>query len=222
MIKWSCLNRTIYNFTSGATDMDKNFLEFWGNFMLSAAKGQKQMEDMSKWMNSGFTGTNQISEMFCKAYGLTPSTPNKKEQMHFPKETVKEFYKSFEMFLSLFDLIPKKKYLELEKKYEELKKEMKDREETADQFKIFMDGKKDQQKSTLNALNDIIVQQTSHFQKMMSEFTPIKTETESKAKAKPKTAAKPKAKPKTATKPKAKPKAKTKPKTAAKPKAEKK
>jgi hypothetical protein len=37
--------------------MDRHFLEFWGNFLINAAKGQKQMEDMSKWMQQGFEGS---------------------------------------------------------------------------------------------------------------------------------------------------------------------
>jgi len=28
--------------------MDRHFLEFWGNFLIKAAKGQKQLEDMSR------------------------------------------------------------------------------------------------------------------------------------------------------------------------------
>jgi hypothetical protein len=33
--------------------MDRQFLEFWGNFMLNAAKSQKQLEDLTAWMKGG-------------------------------------------------------------------------------------------------------------------------------------------------------------------------
>ena len=50
--------------------MDKQFLEFWGNFMLNAAKSQKQLEDMAEWMKGGFTGFQDLTSMFEKVYGL--------------------------------------------------------------------------------------------------------------------------------------------------------
>jgi hypothetical protein len=46
--------------------MDKYFLEFWGNFLINTAKGQKQMEDMSKWMQQGFEGFDELTGMFRK------------------------------------------------------------------------------------------------------------------------------------------------------------
>jgi hypothetical protein len=45
-------------------------LEFWGNFLINAAKGQKQLEDMSKWMQQGFEGFDELTGMFKKFYGL--------------------------------------------------------------------------------------------------------------------------------------------------------
>ena len=46
------------------------FWNFGGNFLINAAKGQKQMEDMSKWMQQGFEGFDELTGMFKKFYGL--------------------------------------------------------------------------------------------------------------------------------------------------------
>ena len=55
--------------------MDSRFLEFWGNFLLSAAKGQKQMEEMADWVGQGFkaAGFEDLAAMFTRAYGLSGS-----------------------------------------------------------------------------------------------------------------------------------------------------
>ena len=39
--------------------MDKKFLEFWGTFLLNAAKGQEQLEDMTQWFSEGFKSVEQ-------------------------------------------------------------------------------------------------------------------------------------------------------------------
>jgi hypothetical protein len=50
--------------------MDRQFLEFWGNFMLNAAKSQKQLEDLTAWMKGGHKGFEELSSLFQKTYGL--------------------------------------------------------------------------------------------------------------------------------------------------------
>ena len=56
--------------------MDKNFLEFWGNFFINAAKGQQQLEDMGQWMSQGFKGFEELTAMFRKCYGLDQLSPD--------------------------------------------------------------------------------------------------------------------------------------------------
>ena len=50
--------------------MDRQFLQFWGDFFTNSAKGQKQMEDMTKWMQQGFKGFDDLTALFQKTYGL--------------------------------------------------------------------------------------------------------------------------------------------------------
>ena len=50
--------------------MDKKYLEFWGTFLLNSAKGQEQMEDMTRWFREGFKGFEQQMSLFRKCYGL--------------------------------------------------------------------------------------------------------------------------------------------------------
>ena len=50
--------------------MDSQFLEFWGNYLLAAASGQKQLEDLNRWISQGFSGCDELTAMFNKFYGL--------------------------------------------------------------------------------------------------------------------------------------------------------
>jgi dTDP-4-amino-4,6-dideoxygalactose transaminase len=50
--------------------MDRQFLEFWGNYLLAAAKGQKQLEDLNRWIRRGCSGFEELTAMFKKYYGL--------------------------------------------------------------------------------------------------------------------------------------------------------
>jgi len=56
--------------------MDRQFLEFWGNFLLNAANGQKQLEDMTHWMKKGFSGFDELTDMFQRFYGLDGLPPD--------------------------------------------------------------------------------------------------------------------------------------------------
>jgi hypothetical protein len=46
--------------------MDSQFLEFWGNYLLAAAKGQKQLEDLNQWIRQGFSGFEELTAMLKK------------------------------------------------------------------------------------------------------------------------------------------------------------
>ena len=50
--------------------MDRQFLEFWGNYLLSVARGQKQLEDVTRWISGGFSGVEELTALFKKYYGL--------------------------------------------------------------------------------------------------------------------------------------------------------
>ncbi len=50
--------------------MEKNLFELWGNTFLTAARGQKQMEDTAKWMKGGFCEIPDMSDMLGSLTGI--------------------------------------------------------------------------------------------------------------------------------------------------------
>jgi len=75
--------------------MDKNFLEFWGNFLINTAKEQQRMEDLSKWMQQGFKGFDELTAMFNKFYGLEQMERDTPAYMETWKKTSENFMQSF-------------------------------------------------------------------------------------------------------------------------------
>lgn len=55
--------------------MDRHFLEFRGNLLIQAAKGQKQLEELTRLVNQGVIGVNFY--VFGALGGLTCASPSK-------------------------------------------------------------------------------------------------------------------------------------------------
>jgi uncharacterized coiled-coil protein SlyX len=154
--------------------MDKNFLEFWGNMMLNAAKGQEQMDQMSKWIQQGFTGMSGINDMFNRFYGIKPKKTEMETLLETQQEAFSNFNKSFEDFLAMFDLIPRKKYQEMVDKYESEKKRVESLKETIGHLETMSDNNRSFQEDALDKFNKIVNKQADQFKKLMEDFNLLK------------------------------------------------
>ena len=148
--------------------MDRHFLEFWGNFLINVAKGQKQMEDMSKWMQQGFEGFDELTGMFKKFYGLEHMEKDTPTYMETWKQASENFQKSFKDYLRLMGVVPKDEHLTLVKKYEELKEKVADQEETIKHLRMLLEEKKvETQGELVQGFQEIIEKQSEQFQETM-------------------------------------------------------
>ncbi len=106
--------------------MDKQFLQFWGDSFVNSAKGQKQLEDMTKWMGQGFKGVDYLTDLFQKAYGLDRISDAGDEYVKMWKEAIENFEKSLNDYLDLMGVVPRKEHRILLNKYENLGEEVAD------------------------------------------------------------------------------------------------
>jgi len=116
--------------------MDKKFLEFWGNSMLSAAKSQEQFEKMAAWAQQGFKGLEEMTNFFLKAYGLDGCAEGSPDYVTGWKKAEEEFKRSINDYMNLCGFVPKSDYLELVKKYEEIKEKLSSQEETVKHLRM--------------------------------------------------------------------------------------
>ena len=151
--------------------MDRHFLEFWGNFLINAAKGQKQLEDISKWMQQGFKGFDELNDLFRKFYGLDHLEKDTSGYMETWKRASENFQKSFRDYLSLMGVVPKEEHLALVKKYEELKEKIDAQEETIKNLRVLLEEKKGETQGELvKGFQEIIEKQSEQFQEAMETF----------------------------------------------------
>ena len=104
--------------------MDSKFLEFWGNFLLSAAKGQEQVESMTRLLRDGFKTFEQQLSLFQKFYSLEEETESTAPGADMWTKAAADFMKSYQEFIGLMGVIPRENYDALSRENEELKKKV--------------------------------------------------------------------------------------------------
>ncbi len=151
--------------------MDPQFLEFLGNFLITAAKGQKNMEDMKKWMGNGLSGFNDITEMYKKFYGLDRLPENSEQYTRLWEDSMESFGKSFQEYLNTLGVVSRKEYLELYDKCVELEKRVSEQEENAKNLRILFKDRGIDQSNMMEGFQEIVKSQTDKFQEIMDLFT---------------------------------------------------
>jgi len=146
--------------------MDKNFLEFWGNFLLSAARGKKQVEDMNEWIGQGLKGSEGLSNMFQKSYGLDKAKKDDPDYMETWNRASENFLNSFRDYLNLLGVVPGEEHLSLVEKYEKLKEKVVSQEETIKHLKKLLNTKSVDEGGMLDGYQSLMEKQTAEFQEL--------------------------------------------------------
>jgi hypothetical protein len=151
--------------------MDRQFLEFWGNFLIHAAKGKKQLEDMTQWMQQGYKGFDELTAMFKSFYGLDKKAKSAPNAAASWQNAAENFQRSFKDYLRLMGLVTKEEHLRLVKKYETLKEKAAEQEETIRHLRMLLEEKQDKsQKDLAEGLQSLMEKQTRQFQRTMEAF----------------------------------------------------
>ncbi len=154
--------------------MDNNFLEWWGNFLLSVARGQRQMDDMDRWLSQGFQGFPDLTAMMKQAYGVADDTRKEADAMAQWQKANEQFLKSYAEFLDGMGVVPKTDHLRLVKKYEALKEKAAEQEETIRHLRMLADEKapdEEEQEAAVQSFQEILQRQTEQFQELMGRLS---------------------------------------------------
>jgi uncharacterized coiled-coil protein SlyX len=150
--------------------MDSKFLEFWGNYMLAAAKGQQQLEDLNKWINQGFSGFKELSAVFQKYYDLEAYHKKNHESNQAWQLAEACFRDSFEAYLYTIGAVPVGKYRQLEQNLTDLEKKVAERDETITILRDLLAEKGTYQGETVKALQDLVNKQAGAFESFMKNI----------------------------------------------------
>ena len=148
--------------------MDKRFLEFWGNLFLNVAQGQKQLSEITKWIDQGFSGFENLQAMFRNYYGLDEERPDYYELWN---KAEADFQKSFKDYLSLLGVVPREEHVALVKKYEELKEKSAAQEETIGHLRMLLEEKGVDQAKVISGFEKMIAEQGEQFRELMQSFS---------------------------------------------------
>ena len=161
--------------------MDRQFLEFWGNFLINAAKGQQQFDELSQWMHQGFKGFEELTALFRKTYGLEKpeSTPEYQQTWH---KATREFKESLSAYFSLLGVIPLSEHLALLERYEALKKETAEQLKTIQRLRDLLGQRDSGQTAVVENFKELVDHQNEQFQKLMDSFGSYVKEASSGAK----------------------------------------
>lgn len=121
--------------------MDRHFLEFWGKFLLNAAKSQKQLEDLTKWLQRGCCNWQDFTALIQQTYGLEDVDQNRPDYLKLWEQAEENFRESCREYLNLLGGVPREEYQALAAKYEKLEKLAAGQEETIKQLKKLLEEK---------------------------------------------------------------------------------
>ena len=151
--------------------MDRQFLEFWGNYLLAAAKGQKQLEELNQWIRQGFSGFDDLTAMFKKFYGLERPPKENSDSAKAWENAADGFRNSFNAYLDLMGVVPRDKYQALEQDCAALQKKVADQEETIKVLRSLLAQEGTYQGETTKVLQDLVNKQAEAFEKLMRNLT---------------------------------------------------
>ncbi|NPU86481.1 MAG: hypothetical protein HPY65_18545 [Syntrophaceae bacterium] len=145
--------------------MDRSFYEFWGRYFLGLARGRQQFEDVTAWMRQGFQGSEGLTEVFRKAYGL--DREEKTDTADFWQKTQESFLASLREYLALFDVVPREDLAALQRENEELKKTVARLEETLRRQQDLLGEKGLDPAGMIEGFQDLMQKQADEFQKLI-------------------------------------------------------
>ena len=151
--------------------MDRQFLEFWGNYLLAAAKGQKQLEDLNRWISQGFSGFEELTAMFNKFYGLEHPPQKNSDSAKAWENAAAGFRNSFNAYLDLMGVVPRDKYQALEQKCAALQKKVADQDETIKILRSLLTEEGTYQGETVKVLQNLVNKQSVAFETLMKNLT---------------------------------------------------
>ena len=150
--------------------MDRKFLEFWGNVLLSAAKGQEQVETLSRLAGEGFKTFEQQLALFQKFYGLDRKPDPAAPYAEMWKKAAEDFVQSYQEFIGLMGMVPREDYEALAREHEALKKKVEELEESLRKTKKRPGVKEADPSEIVKGFEGLMQKQAEQFQALMASY----------------------------------------------------
>lgn len=143
--------------------MDRQFLEFWGNVFLAAAKGQKQLEGLAPWMKGMDVGSDDWVSLFQNIYGLDAYSAGSTAW----DQAKKQFQSSLKEWLTLLDVVPRSELEAIKKKNLTLEKKLANLKDTIQNLQQLLSEKGIPSSKAMLDFSRLMEKQSNQFQELM-------------------------------------------------------
>jgi hypothetical protein len=154
--------------------------------LLNAAQSQKQWEEMNKNIEK-MTAENPFMKLFLTSFGWpSPKKEKEKEEdiiVEFTEKSAAVQKELIKAFLTMFDVVPKEKYLGLVQENEELRMKITQLENIIQSYKNMTEKEGYHPEKIMDNLTQIMNNQTQQFKELMKQLNaPLKKTTNGKKK----------------------------------------
>lgn len=147
--------------------MDKQFLEFWGNALLAAARGQQQLEDLAGWLSGDAGQSADLTSFFRQFSGLDARNEGTPAYLDAWQQSMDAFLKSLAEVLSLMDVVPRQDLHSLSRENEDLKQRIVEQEETIAHLRALLGEELKGPADSVRELRELIGEQARSYQDFM-------------------------------------------------------
>jgi hypothetical protein len=148
--------------------LDKQFLDFWGNFLLAAAKGQGQVEEFNRWLSQGMRGFRDLTVMFQQCYGLGNDWSAEANAWETARQS---FEAAFKTYLDVLGCVPKSDYMALKTQLQELKQKAEQQEAALRTLRQELGESRMAQGDVVRGFQDLIQVQSEQFQELTGNLS---------------------------------------------------
>jgi hypothetical protein len=152
--------------------MDKQFLEFWGNLLLSAAAGQRQVEEFTRWMQKGMRGFAEMEALFRRAYGFSGEEKNDAPGIKSARAAFEQAYRTY---LGALGVVPKADHLSLKKEFEALQQKSQEQEAALRKLRLELSQSQLAQGDVVRGFQNLIDVQSRQFSELTESFSRLLT-----------------------------------------------
>jgi hypothetical protein len=148
--------------------VDTHFLEFWGNFLLSAARGQRQVEEFTRWMSQGMSGLGDLNRMFRQFYGLESGKAADEKSWNAARAS---FEKAYRDYLDVLGVVPQAEYRALLKRFEALQQKTEEQEAAIRRLRLELGESRMAQGDAVRGFQELIQVQSEQFREVADSFS---------------------------------------------------
>jgi hypothetical protein len=151
--------------------MHSQFMEFFGNYLIQAARWQKLVEQYSPDGKPGVMDMAELGRLFQKACGIDePAAPAFAESSRIWQQMIENFQSAFCPHARMWGWIPLSDYQTIENKCNALEKKIQDQEQIISHLRTLLDEKGLGQIELLHRFQSLIQNQGDEFQTVMKNI----------------------------------------------------